>query len=262
MEKINQSSSKQEVLCSSLRMSRSALPHGPLLELCFAMDLSEILEAQKLRFNIFSEEYGANLGTKGIDHDVFDAYCDHLLVRNTQTGEVVGTYRILSPENSAYLKCWYSETEFFMNRIERLRTSTVEVGRSCVHPDYRNGAAIMLLWSGIAQYMKIGGYKHLIGCASVSLRDGGHQAASLFKKLQPHLAEASCQVFPKSRLPVERFHCDIDIEPPPLVKGYLKLGAVVCGEPAWDPDFNTADFMMLLSIDRMNPRYARHFGFI
>lgn len=96
----------------------------------------------------------------------------------------------------------------------------------------------------------------------MSLRDGGHQAASLFKQLEPHLAEASCQVFPKNRLPVERLRCDVEIEPPPLVKGYLRLGAVVCGEPAWDPDFNTADFMMLLSIDRMSPRYARHFGFI
>ena len=149
-----------------------------------------------------------------------------------------------------------------MNRIERLRKSTVEVGRSCVHPDYRNGGAIMLLWSGIAQYMKLGGYKHLIGCASVSLRDGGHQAASLFRKLEPHLAEPSCQVFPKNRLPIERLSADVDIDPPPLVKGYLRLGAKVCGEPAWDPDFNTADFMMLLSIDRMSPKYARHFGFI
>jgi putative hemolysin len=262
MEAIKHGVTKQDALRNALYLSTPARAQAPSLEVCLAKTAAEVLEAQKLRFNIFSEEYGADLGSNGIDHDVFDAYCDHLLVRNSQTGEVVGTYRILAPENAARLKCWYSETEFFMNRIERLRKTTVEVGRSCVHPDYRNGAAIMLLWSGIAQYMKLGGYKHLIGCASVSLRDGGHQAASLFKQLEPHLAEASCQVFPKNRLPVERLRCDVEIEPPPLVKGYLRLGAVVCGEPAWDPDFNTADFMMLLSIDRMSPRYARHFGFI
>lgn len=253
---------KQENLRSALYLSSTDNGQGPCLEVCLAKSREEVLEAQKLRFNIFSEEYGAELGSNGIDHDVFDAFCDHLLVRHTQTGEVVGTYRILAPENALKLKCWYSETEFFMNRIERLRASTVEVGRSCVHPDYRHGAAIMLLWSGIAQYMKLGGYKHLIGCASVSLRDGGHQAASLFKRLEPHLAPAELQVFPKNRFPVERFSSEVDIDAPPLVKGYLRLGAKVCGEPAWDPDFNTADFMMLLSIDNMSPRYARHFGFI
>ncbi|HEY1059087.1 MAG TPA: GNAT family N-acyltransferase [Limnobacter sp.] len=246
----------------ALYLQSAAADQGASLEVVLAKTPDEVLEAQKLRFNIFSEEYGADLGTSGVDQDVFDAYCDHLLVRNTQTAEVIGTYRILPPEGAAKLRCWYSETEFFMNRIERLRSSTVEVGRSCVHPDHRSGAAIMLLWSGIAQYMKLGGYKHLIGCASVSLRDGGHQAASLFKRLEPHLAEANLQVFPKNRLPIERLRSDVDIEPPPLVKGYLRLGAKVCGEPAWDPDFNTADFMMLLSIDRMSPRYARHFGFI
>ncbi|MDX1670423.1 MAG: GNAT family N-acyltransferase, partial [Limnobacter sp.] len=191
-----------------------------------------------------------------------DPYCDHLLVRNSDTGEVVGTYRILPPKQARKIGCWYSETEFFMNRIERLRDTTVEVGRSCVHPDFRQGAAIMLLWSGLASYMRLGGYKHLIGCASVSLQDGGRQASSLFHRLKPHLAGADSQVFPKNRFPVECFTADPEVEAPALLKGYLRLGAKVCGEPAWDPDFNTADFMMMLSIDQMNPRYARHFGFL
>lgn len=255
-------STKQTELRKTLHLQAVGGDQSPTLEVKLATSPAEVLEAQRLRFNIFSEEYGAMLGNSGIDHDVFDAFCDHLLVRDADTQEVVGTYRILPPENASKLNCWYSETEFFMNRIERLRQSTVEVGRSCVHPDYRSGAAIMMLWSGIAQYMKLGGYKHLIGCASVSLRDGGHQAASLFKKLEPYLAPADCQVFPKNRLPIERFNSDVDIDPPPLVKGYLRLGAKVCGDPAWDPDFNTADFMMLLSIDGMSQRYARHFGFI
>lgn len=253
---------KQQDLRSQLYLQSTSKEDTPSLEVHLARDHSEVIEAQRLRFNIFSEEYGALIGTNGIDHDVFDAYCHHLLVRDTHSGEVVGTYRILPPEAAQKIRCWYSETEFFMNRIERLRKTTVEVGRSCVHPDYRNGAAIMLLWSGLAQYMKLGNHKHLIGCASVSLRDGGHQAASLYKRLQPHMAPAESQVFPKNRLPVERLGAQMDIDPPPLVKGYLRLGAKVCGDPAWDPDFNTADFLMLLSIEGMNPRYARHFGFI
>lgn len=149
-----------------------------------------------------------------------------------------------------------------MNRIERLRDSTVEVGRSCVHQNYRSGGVIMLLWAGLAQYMRAGGYQHLIGCASVSLKDGGAQAASLYARLLPHMAPADSQVFPKNRLPLERLGVQTDIDPPPLVKGYLRLGAKVCGDPAWDADFNAADFLMLLSLENMNPRYARHFGFL
>lgn len=253
---------KQSTLRSSLLLSAPARSNQAGLEVRLAQDASEVLEAQRLRHAIFSEEYGARLSANGIDHDVFDAYCDHLLVRDSLTQEVVGTYRILPPESAARLRCWYSETEFFMNRIERLRDSTVEVGRSCVHSHYRGGAAIMMLWSGVAQYMKLGGYKHLIGCASVSLRDGGIQAASLYQQLAPHMAPAELQVFPKNRLPVERLNAEAGVEPPPLVKGYLRLGAKVCGDPAWDPDFNTADFLMLLSLDNMSSKYARHFGFI
>lgn len=246
---------------TELRIKAQARAKSPGLEVVLARSAAEVLEAQKLRHQVFSTEYGASLSGNGIDHDVFDAFCDHLLVRNSDTGEIVGTYRILSPQSARKIGCWYSETEFFMNRIERLRSSTVEVGRSCVHPDYRQGAAIMLLWSGIARYMKLGHFKHLIGCASVSLQDGGQQAASLYKRLLPHFASADGQVFPKNRLPVESFDSEVDVDPPALVKGYLRLGAKVCGDPAWDPDFNTADFLMMLSIDQMNPRYARHFGF-
>lgn len=246
---------------AAVKLNTETRVKSPALEVVLARTHAEVIEAQKLRHSVFSAEYGANLSENGIDHDVFDAYCDHLLVRNSETGEVAGTYRILSPMAVRKIGCWYSETEFFMNRIERLRSSTVEVGRSCVHPDYRQGGAIMLLWSGIARYMKLGGFQHLIGCASISLQDGGYQAASLYRRLQPHLAGADSQVFPKNRLPVESFDSAVEVEPPALLKGYLRLGAKVCGDPAWDPDFNTADFLMMLSIDQMNPRYARHFGF-
>ena len=127
MEAIKHDVTKQYALRHALYLTSPARAQAPSLEVSLAKTAAEVLDAQKLRFNIFSEEYGANLGTSGIDHDVFDAYCDHLLVRNTQTGEVVGTYRILAPENAARLKCWYSETEFFMNRIERLRNWTGKV---------------------------------------------------------------------------------------------------------------------------------------
>jgi len=221
----------------------------------------EIHEAQRLRYKVFCEEMGANLpGDSGIDEDIYDAFCDHLIVRCNFTRCVVGTYRILSPQQANRLG-YYADSEFFTARLAPLKPGLVEFGRSCVHADYRNGPVIMSLWAGLAQHMMAHGYGHVIGCASVSMRDGGHQAASLYKRLAgTHLATPEFQVFPRNPLPLEQLQHSLEVEAPPLIRGYLRLGAKICGEPAWDPDFNSADFFMLLSLGNMNPRYARHFG--
>ena len=100
----------------------------------------------------------------------------------------------------------------------------------------------------------------MLGCASVSIADGGHYAASLYRQFQQsHLANVEYRVFPRLALPIESLNQQLDVEPPPLVKGYLRLGATICGAPAWDPDFNTADFLTLLRLSDMHPRYAKHF---
>ena len=136
----------------------------------------------------------------------------------------------------------------------------VEVGRSCVHPDYRNGATIALLWSGLAQFMQAQGYEYLIGCASMGMADGGHGAASIYNRLtQSSLCPIEYRVFPRCALPIEHLDRTLDAQVPPLIKGYVRCGAWVCGDPAWDPDFNTADLLMLLPLSRLDGRYARHF---
>jgi putative hemolysin len=131
-----------------------------------------------------------------------------------------------------------------------------------VHRDYRSGSVILMLWAGLAQYMKLHGYRHLIGCASASLADGGMQAARLRDELQVYLADAEYRVFPRLPFPHERIERAATFELPPLIKGYLRVGSRVCGEPAWDPDFNTADFLIWLSLDQINARYARHFDLL
>jgi len=221
----------------------------------------EIREAQRLRYRVFSEEMGAHLaGAHGVDEDIYDAFCDHLIVRDNTTLQVVGTYRILPPHEAKRLG-YYSDTEFFTTRLNHLKPNLVEFGRSCVDPEFRTGSVIMLLWAGLAQYMVSNGYEHVIGCASISMRDGGHQAASLFNRLKAdHMAPEEYQVFPRNPLPLNKLHGTLEVEAPPLVKGYLRVGAQICGDPAWDPDFNSADFFMLLSLSSMNPRYAKHFG--
>jgi len=108
--------------------------------------------------------------------------------------------------------------------------------------------------------MKQHNYEHMIGCASIPMTDGGHAAASLYTKLsEKHLCPAEYRVFPHTPLPIESLNTDLTANCPPLIKGYLRLGAKICGEPAWDSHFNTADMLVMLSLSNMNKRYAAHF---
>jgi putative hemolysin len=223
---------------------------------------SDIRDAQRLRWQVFAEEMGARLNTAepGLDIDLYDSWCDHLLVRDGDTGEAVGTYRILSPEAAQRIGSFYSDQEFDLTRLAHLRKRMVEVGRSCVHPDYRTGGVITLLWSGLADYMIKSGHDYLIGCASIGMRDGGHNAAGVWHAVrEKHLAPVEWRAFPRCALPLDTLSAEAAPVVPPLVKGYLRLGAWVCGAPAWDPDFNTADLLILLSMQNLNQTYARHF---
>ena len=233
----------------------------PRLHVGLAQCESEIREAQRLRYRIFAEELGARLPTRlpGIDIDLYDPYCEHLIVRDEANGRIVGTYRILSPQSAKRTGGYYSENEFDLTRLQLLREGMVEIGRSCIDPDYRSGGTIALLWSGLAHYMTQGGYRTLIGCASIGMADGGHIAANLYRRLGEHMAPPEYRVFPRHPLPVEQLFNGQQAELPPLIKGYLRAGAYVGGEPAWDPDFNTADLLIMMPMARVDERYARHF---
>jgi putative hemolysin len=232
---------------------------GSRLSIGLARTAAEIEEAQRLRWQVFAEEIGACLDSEyGIDRDMFDSYCDHLIVRDVESDIVVGTYRILSPGGARKAGRYYSEAEFDIARLLHLRDRMVEVGRSCVHPDYRAGGVINLLWAGLARYMASGGFDYLVGCASICMSDGGHAAASIYHDLaKEHLSPAEYRVTPNCRLPLEAMESQDGHALPPLIKGYVRLGAWICGEPAWDPDFNTADLLMLLSLSRIQPRYLK-----
>jgi putative hemolysin len=234
----------------------------PALQISWAQNGGEVREAQRLRFKVFAEEMGASLthNSEGLDVDEFDAYCDHLIIRDQDTLRVVGTYRVLPPHKAQEIGRLYSDSEFDLSRLDHLRPKMVEVGRSCVHQDYRSGAVIMALWSGLAEYMLKNDYEIMLGCASIPMTDGGHFAASLYNGLSTsQIAPIEHHCFPKIPLPLSRLNGGLDIDPPPLIKGYLKLGAKICSAPAWDPDFNTADLLTMLHLSEINPRYAKHF---
>ena len=227
-----------------------------------AVDDNDIREAQRLRHKVFAEEMGARLSSvlPGHDVDLYDPFCDHLLVRELADGEVVGTYRILPPDAARRVGSYYSEQEFDLTRLNFLRPRMAELGRSCVHPAHRNGGVIARLWIGLADYMTRYGYEYIVGCASISMADGGHIAASVHRQIvERHLAPVEWRATPRTRLPVESLDDGRTAALPPLIKGYTRLGAMVCGEPAWDPDFNTADLLMLLPMAQLNRSYARRF---
>ncbi|MFA5826127.1 MAG: GNAT family N-acyltransferase [Gallionellaceae bacterium] len=236
-------------------------PHNKLT-VSLARTGAEVEEAQRIRYKVFAEEMGANLpsAAEGLDRDRFDKHCEHLLARDNENGKVVGTYRIMPPEQARVAGGYYSETEFDLSRLVNLRDRMVEVGRSCVHQDYRDGATITQLWSGLADYIGKHNHEYLIGCASISMADGGHYAARVYNKIHKlHVAPSEYRVFPHCPLPLEALNRDMEVIIPPLIKGYLRLGAYIGGEPAWDPDFNCADLFILLPVARMNERYVKHF---
>jgi putative hemolysin len=247
-------------------------PHAPLaeaLDVSWARDAVDVQDAQRLRYQVFCEEMGARLtpppgSPPGLDVDLFDAYCEHLLVREAgqpgERGRVLGTYRVLTPMAAARIGGLYSETEFDLTRLRPLRQRLAELGRSCVHPDHRNGGVIITLWGALAGFMVRNGLDTMIGCASISMRDGGHVAASLWEQLRhTHLAPIEHRVQPRLALPVEDLRRDLPVEPPALIKGYLRCGAKVLGAPAWDPDFNTADLPLMLRLADLPAKYRRHF---
>jgi len=243
-----------------------AAPARGGVDIAWARHLDEIREAQRLRFSVFAFEMGARLNTPlaGHDVDLFDDYCEHLLVRDVETRQVIGTYRVLTPAQARRVGSTYSDTEFDLTRLRSLRSRMVELGRSCVHPDHRHGGVILALWGALADFMVRNQLDTMIGCASIPmLHNGivsGDAAASIWEQLrQSHLAPIEYHVRPRLPLPVEQLDGSLPIEPPALIKGYLRLGAKVLGAPAWDPDFNTADLPMLMRLADLPQRYRKHF---
>jgi putative hemolysin len=221
----------------------------------------EILEAQRLRYQVFAIEGGALLSgpRAGVDEDRYDSHCDHLIARDRSTGEVVGTYRIV-PAHVAMHMGFYSDNEFDTHQLAAIKPVCCEFGRACVDARYRRGPVIMQLWAGLATYMVQRGYEHVLGLSSVSLADGGQQAANLHAQFTRSGDRPEFPVTPLQPLVFSHTEVSSSIEAPPLMKGYLRIGAEVCGPPAHDQAFGCADFLMLLSLSKMNPRYARHFG--
>jgi putative hemolysin len=223
---------------------------------------ADIQASQRLRYRVFAEEMGARLPTadQQLDYDEYDPACTHLLVCDERSGALAASTRILVQEQASRVGGFYSASEFDLTRLLNRPGRFLEIGRTCVAPEYRSGAAIASLWRGLSHFVNQGRYDQLIGCASVAAGDGGAGAHAIFRRLsRRHLVEQACRVAPKRPLP--RFAGGVDVPRlPPLLRAYLSLGARVGGPPCLDPAFGVADFFIHLQLRELVDSYARHFN--
>jgi putative hemolysin len=240
----------------------------PRYTLLLSTDADLVDAAQRLRYDVFTSEPGFALTgcVDGRDADRFDEHCDHLLVREDHTGELVGCYRMLPPPGAIAAGGLYTATEFDVRALDSLRPSLVEMGRAVVRNDHRNGAVVLLMWAGILAYLDRCGYDYVTGCVSVPTHDGGEPGSQIRGVrdfvARRHAAPAEYTVRPYRPVVLGGRTLD-EIDPParptvpPLMRGYLRLGAQVCGEPAHDPEFGVGDFPALLDKSRADTRYLK-----
>lgn len=235
----------------------------PRLVAEFASTAKALRKAQRLRAKVFGEEYGIEFNNpEGLDCDSLDAFCEHLNVYDmADDGRLVATTRLLSSEQARLAGGYYSAHEFDMSAIERLPGRVLELGRTCVHPNYRSGAAITVLWSAIADYLMAQGFSYLVGCASISLRDGGHNFAAIMPELRArYFVDSELRVSPLRGLSIDAAAGETaPASMPPLLKAYLRMGCKIGGEACWDPEFNCADVFVILDVASLSARYAQRF---
>lgn len=249
---------------------------APQFETRLARDTAELRAAQHLRYRVFVEELGG--GGAMVDHDRkleqdrFDPHFDHLLlIDHARSGgledQVVGVYRLLTDEAAEKVGQFYSADEYDLTKLTGSGRKLLELGRSCLHPDYRGGAGMMIMWSALADYVAERGIELLFGTASFHGTDVEALAAPLSVLHARHLAPEPLRV--RTR---EAHYQPMDLVPedkldrvaamravPPLIKGYLKLGGFV-GEGAFvDHAFNTTDVCLILDTTLLNEKQSKLF---
>lgn len=224
---------------------------------------AEVLESLRLRYEIFAGELGAQLETAGsnLDIDTFDPHCQHLYVRDTLSGRMVASTRVLTEDGAREAGSYYSQSEFDLGFLSRLPGRKMEVGRTCVAREFRNGVVIATLWGKLMEWLMEDRHQFLFGCASIDLEDGGNYARTVMGHLsQHHLSPPGQRVRSLRPLPAGSLQSDdAPLRLPPLLKAYINIGAKICGEAYWDEAFNCADVFVLLNLAEMSPRYARRF---
>jgi putative hemolysin len=229
-----------------------------------AVDGKDLRAAQLLRFMVFNLELHEGLEQSDstcLDADAYDDVCDHLLVEDVRTNEVIGTYRLQTGQRARENRGYYSAQEFDFAPFEPLRHELVELGRACVHSNHRNLTVLSLLWKGIAQYVTKRGGRYLIGCSSLTSQDPAFGMAA-YRELQRYLVreELRTNPLPSYVCPAGEVAAATP-KIPKLLTMYLVLGARICGPPALDREFKTIDFLTFMDLQSLSPKtIARYFS--
>jgi putative hemolysin len=228
-----------------------------------AQSLDDLIQCQRLRYLVFNCELGEGLDSSistGLDRDHFDFICDHLMVHDTATGKLVGTYRMQSGYRAKGNLGYYGEGLFDFAPFEPLRGEVLELGRACVRLEYRNTSVLHMLWKGIAKYAMSCGARYLIGCSSISSQDE-NEGIALYETLkEKHIVAPALRTLPKpphrctpSGAPIA------PPQPPRLFRAYLDISARLCGPPAIDREFKTIDFLTLIDLQHIPDRVRTRF---
>lgn len=233
----------------------------------FADCAADLKAIQRLRFEVFNVELREGLEDSfatGLDQDRFDLACHHLMVTETRTSQVVGTYRMQTQAMARAGAGWYTASEYDLSKLpDDFFDAAVETGRACVVKEHRNGRVLNHLWRGLAAYLAHNHKRFLFGCCSLTSQD-----PSVAKQTHDFLAsgnflrrELEVPALPEYRCYEKDFVADINttVKLPPLFASYLKLGAKIIGEPALDRHFKTIDFLALLDIGDLDPHTYRTF---
>jgi len=226
-----------------------------------AREPNEIEQCLRLRYEVFSREWGDeyNLAEK-LDKDRFDDYCKHLMVIDNSSGKIVATSRLLVDTDIIHTGCFYAETEFEISRIINMPGKFMEIGRTCVHADYRKGAVLALLWQGIARIVSLSKISYLIACVSIPLSDGEQYINSLMHVLlNKYYAPDERRVRPLTPLNITVTPVSEDVMMSIPLKAYLRQGALVCGEASMDKALGVANIFVLMDCEKIISRYRHHF---
>lgn len=247
----------------SLVKERVSRARATRYNIYLATSEEDVLRAQRLRFVVFNLELNEGLERAfddGYDRDSFDAICDHLLVEDAASGEIVGTYRVQTGTTAGSALGYYSEQEFNLAPFEKIRSQVLELGRACVHRDHRSFEVLNLLWKGIAQYAISTNTRYLIGCSSLTSQCSV-EGWQVFNRLSDYLCDSTLRTMPNPGFRLDAGGAEGEADPPKLLRAYLAIGARICGPPAIDREFRTIDFLTLMDLHTMPPSVrARYLG--
>ncbi|HET8922284.1 MAG TPA: GNAT family N-acyltransferase [Candidatus Acidoferrum sp.] len=234
-----------------------------LFRVRMAETLEDLIECQRLRYLVFNCELGEGLDSSvraGLDRDQFDYICDHLMVQDSRTGKLVGTYRMQSGYRAKGNLGYYGEQLFDFAPFEPHREMVLELGRACVHGEYRNTPVLHMLWRGIAKYAVSCGARYLIGCSSLSSQDEGEGIALYESLREKYLIEPALRTLPIPGHECRRKNSNTGpVRPPRLFRAYLDISAKLCGPPAIDREFKTIDFLTVIDLKRLPDRLRTRF---